>query len=163
MVESLNYRADSTMMKRFIIWGRIKPEDAQKFGRTAEHSAHQNALANILYGGTWGRKNLGNTLAGDGWRFRGRGFKQITGRDNYSRGSQRVYGDQRLVADPDLAAQPEAAALLAADFWASKQLNAAADRDDIVAVTLGINGGDVGLKERKAWLARAKKALGVAS
>lgn len=161
MEESLNYKADSKMMQKFIGWGRISKEDAQKFGKTADHPAHQNALANILYGGSFGLKQLGNTQPGDGWRFRGRGYKQITGRDNYARGSQRVFKDDRLVQNPDLAAQPEFAAMLAADFWDSKKLNPHADRDDIEAITRIINGGDTGLKERKEWLVRAKKALGL--
>lgn len=68
------------------------------------------AFFETVYGGAWGRKNLGNTEPGDGFRYRGRGFCQLTGRGNYVR-----YGKLlglRLVSDPDLANDPEAAAAI---------------------------------------------------
>lgn len=158
MVESLNYSAKA--LKTLFGRHRISLADADKFGRTADHPAHQNALANILYGGEFGRKNLGNTEPGDGWKFRGRGYKQITGRDNYTRGSQRVFGDDRLVENPELAELPATAALLAGDFWNQKKLNKFADKDDIVTITQLINGGQNGIEGRVAWLRKAKAALG---
>lgn len=69
VTESLNYSSDA--LKNMFGRHRISLADADKFGRNADHEAHQNALANILYGGEWGAKNLGNTQQGDGWRFRG--------------------------------------------------------------------------------------------
>lgn len=160
-VESLNYKADSKMMRRFIKWGRISEADAQKFGRTADHPAHENALGNILYGGKFGREQLGNTQPGDGWKFRAHGPSQLTGRSNFTRISRRIYGDDRLADHPELALQPEAIWLIAAEFWKMKNLAPRADRDDVEAVTQGWNGGDVGLDDRKEWLVKAKRALGL--
>lgn len=150
-VESLNYSYDSPMMRNFIRWGRISDADAKQFGRTAEHPAHENALANILYGGEWGRKNLGNDKPGDGWKFRGRGLKQLTGRDNYRRFSRAWLGDESLLDNPDRVGLPDGAVASAVWFWASKGLNQIADKGSVDAVTKVVNGGTVGLSDRKSW------------
>ncbi|WBT04789.1 hypothetical protein PFY01_08540 [Brevundimonas vesicularis] len=73
--ENLNYSVDGLL--RMFGRHRISEADARKFGRAPGRPAHQNAIANIIYGGEWGRKNLGNTEPGDGWRFRGGGEKQL--------------------------------------------------------------------------------------
>lgn len=159
VVESLNYAADSKMMRRFIKWGRISAADAEKFGRTAQHPANQNALANILYGGEFGRKQLGNTQPGDGWRFRGRGLKQLTGRDNYRRFSLAWLGDESLLITPDRVAAPDGAVASAVWFWNSRQLNQVADRGSVADVTLKVNGGDVGLNEREHWTSVYREAM----
>jgi len=150
-VESLNYAYDSPMMRNFIRWGRISDADAKKFGRTAGHPAHQNALANILYGGDFGRKNLGNTQPGDGWKFRGRGLKQLTGRDNYRRFSRAWLGDESLLENPDRVGNPDGAVASAIWFWKANGLNEVADRGSVDAVTKVVNGGTVGLADRKSW------------
>lgn len=80
ITENLNYRSDVLVDK---FKNRISQAEANKYGRTTGHKANQEAIANIIYGGDWGKKNLGNTLAGDGWKYRGRGFVQITGRRLY--------------------------------------------------------------------------------
>lgn len=154
VVESLNYSATSSMMARFVKWGRISREDANKFGRTDKQRANQSALANILYGGEFGRKQLGNTEPGDGWKFRGRGLKQLTGRDNYRRFSLAWLGDERLLEMPDLVGHPDGAVASAIWFWNSKKLNAEADRGTVASVTKVVNGGDVGLEAREAWTAK---------
>lgn len=150
-VESLNYAYDSPMMRNFIRWGRISDADAKKFGRTADHPAHQNALANILYGEEFGRKNLGNTQPGDGWKFRGRGLKQLTGRDNYRRFSRAWLGDESLLENPDRVSNPDGAVASAIWFWKANGLNEVADRGSVDAVTKVVNGGTVGLADRKTW------------
>lgn len=161
VVESLNYSADA-ILKTF---GRhrISEEDAKKFGRIdaevrkrtgwklADQPAHQNALANILYGGEWGRRNLGNTQPGDGWRFRGRGIKQLTGRDNYRRFSRAWLGDESLLQNPDRVANPDGAVASAIWFWRANGLNEIADRGSVDAVTKVVNGGNLGLSGRKTW------------
>lgn len=101
-----------------------------------------------------GRKDLGNTQPGDGDRFRGRGFLQTTGRANYAAASKASGLD--LVGDPDRAADPDTAVEIAVVYWATRHCAAAAQRDDVVAVTRLINGGTNGLADRKAALARAK-------
>lgn len=161
VVESLNYSADS-LIKTF---GRhrISVEDAKKFGRIdadvrkrtgwtlPDQPAHQNALANILYGGNFGRAELGNTVAGDGWKFRGRGIKQLTGRDNYRRFSRAWLGDESLLDNPDRVAQPDGAVASAIWFWKVNGLNEIADKGSVDAVTKVVNGGTIGLADRKSW------------
>ena len=104
-----------------------------------------------------GRKTLGNTKAGDGARFRGRGLIQLTGRRNYTHYGGLLGVD--LVAHPERAADFPLAAELAACFWRENGLNALADRDDLSAVTRRINGGLNGLASRARYLAKAKAAL----
>jgi putative chitinase len=105
-----------------------------------------------------GRADLGNTTAGDGPRFKGRGLIQLTGRANYT-----VYSaatGQDYVAHPErLAQDPAVACDVACWFWKSRKLNALADLDDVKAVTKRINGGYNGLDDRIAFLGRAKCLL----
>jgi predicted chitinase len=100
---------------------------------------------------------LGNTQAGDGKRFKGRGPIQITGRANYARYGQLLGRD--LVAEPQLAAQPEVAFSIAGLFWASNGLNEKADEEDFVGITKRINGGTNGLEDRQRYYAQAKAVL----
>lgn len=104
-----------------------------------------------------GRKDLGNTQAGDGKRYKGRGPIQITGRANYRKFGRRIGID--IERSPELAAVPSIGLILAAEYWAVHSLNALADRDDIVGITRKINGGTNGLADRKAHLATMKGLL----
>lgn len=151
--ENLNYAAAALV----ILFGRhrITSAQAEQFGRTADHPADPEALANILYGGEWGRVNLGNTQPGDGYKFRGQGPKQITGRANAvaTRDRLRVIHGTRVPdfeQHPEQFCTPEWGSWAAGDFWNSRNLNAPADRGDVEAVTKAINGGTIGLAERKA-------------
>lgn len=111
-----------------------------------------------------GRADLGNTHPGDGYRYRGRGLIQITGRANYAR-----YGallDIDLLGDPDLAMEPDAAVRIAGSFWVTHGLNALADRDDgtnsddvVMLITHRVNGGANGLADREYLTARAKAVI----
>lgn len=103
-----------------------------------------------------GRK-LGNTQAGDGNRFHGRGIFQCTGRTNYAYYGSKIGVD--LIAKPISATDPTNSLKIALEYWKAKGLNAFADRDDIVGITEKINGGHNGLAERKAYLAKAKQVL----
>lgn len=149
VVESLNYRAER--LKAMFGRHRISLADCDRFGRTKDHPADQVALANLLYGGEWGRRNLGNTEPGDGWRFRGRGLKQLTGRDNYRRCSRAWLGDETLLLHPERLSQPDGAVASAVWFWASRELNAVADRGSVQDVTRVVNGGQIGLQDRIHW------------
>ena len=144
LVESLNYSADVLLSK----FGRhrITIEQASRLGRTAGHPAQQEALANQLYGGEWGRKNLGNLEPGDGWRFRGRGLIQLTGRANYRRFAETigVSLNDAFLASLEV---PSTAAESAAHFWRVAGCNAIADTGDIAAVRRRVNGGELGLPE----------------
>lgn len=104
-----------------------------------------------------GRKDLGNTEVGDGKRFKGRGFIQLTGRSNY-----KAYSDDAglKLLDPGnevLVAKTPAHALgVSLWFWRRNNLNRHADKDDLRAVTKRINGGYNGLADREKYLLRAK-------
>jgi putative chitinase len=107
-----------------------------------------------------GRVDLGNTHPGDGPRYRGRGLIQTTGRANYRQATTAI---RRLdSAAPDFEADPVKleefpwALLAGIIYWQSRNINAAADRDDVVKVTKLINGGTRGLAERTAFLKKAK-------
>lgn len=104
-----------------------------------------------------GRADLGNTQPGDGVRFKGRGYIQVTGRHNYEQAGRALGLD--LVNNPQLAAQPENAARIAAWYWNSRNINEAANSGDFVQVTRLINGGTNGLADRQAYYARAQAAL----
>jgi len=78
--ENLNYKVD-TLIKLFSR-KRISEADARLYGRTDKQKANRKAIANIIYGGEWGKINLGNILPNDGWFFRGAGAIQLTGRRN---------------------------------------------------------------------------------
>lgn len=116
---------------------------------------NEEALANEVY-----HKRLGNTAPGDGFKYRGRGMIQLTGKANYQEFSDRLGLD--LIANPDLAFDPTIALRIAAEFWASRKwsgeraMNELADDDKLRAITYRINGGFIGLEHREADLARAK-------
>ena len=104
-----------------------------------------------------GRKDLGNLRRGDGRRYKGRGLIQLTGRANYRRIGARLGLD--LEGDPALAAEPVTSLKIACEYWTSRDINAAADRDDLPRVTRLVNGGLNGLEDRRRYLLRAKAAL----
>lgn len=101
-------------------------------------------IANVVYASRMGN---GPTESGEGWKFRGRGLKQLTGKDNYTRCGKALGVD--LVANPDLLLQPEYAARSAAWFWATNGCSAFIDQDDFVGLTKRINGGTIGLPDRE--------------
>ena len=104
-----------------------------------------------------GRSDLGNVVAGDGVRFKGRGLLQITGRANYAACGVALGLD--LLAAPQLLEQPGAACRSAGWFWQSRGLNRLADAGDQERVTRSINGGVNGLAERLALYQVARKVL----
>jgi len=88
-----------------------------------------------------GRKDLGNIYPGDGKKFKGRGYIQITGRNNYGACSKALFGDDTLVKNPDLLATPQYAMQSALWFWKDNGLNALADLQYFETITKRINGG----------------------
>lgn len=108
-----------------------------------------------------GRRDLGNTQPGDGQRFKGRGLIQLTGRANYTEYGRALGREAEILAQPELVANDKAlCADVAGWYWARRELNALADRDDLTAVTRRVNGGLNGLEERRRLLQRAKALLG---
>ena len=104
-----------------------------------------------------GRTALGNTMPGDGFRYRGRGLILITGRANYAACGEALGLD--LLADPELLEMPQHACMSAAWFWATKVLNTLADAGQFDKITQRINGGQNGAADRHAFNARALKVL----
>lgn len=105
-----------------------------------------------------GRRDLGNTQAGDGVRFKGRGLIQVTGRANYIDCGRALGVD--LISNPQRLADFDLACLSAGWYWDTRKLNGHADRDDVLTITKIINGGTNGLADRQSYLARAKRVLG---
>lgn len=122
----------------------------------AHESGNFRYMEEIASGAAYeGRKDLGNTQAGDGKRFKGRGPIQLTGRANY-----RKYGQQLGIDfenNPDIVALPSVGLLVACKFWADNGLNTLADKDDVLTITRRINGGTNGLADRKAHLAKLRQ------
>ena len=136
-------------------WPKRLPADlANKYGRTATQKANQSAIANIAYGNRMGN---GDEASGDGYKYRGRGLIQITGKDNYKMFSMKIFGNDSILQNPDLVAKDKKIAIHSAGwFWKDNNLNQFADKDDIIAITKKINGGIIGLEERKALTEKFK-------
>jgi predicted chitinase len=145
-MENLNYSADA--LRR--VFGKYfkTDEDASACARQPER------IANRVYANRMG--NRGES-SGDGWKYRGRGLIQLTGRQNYQAFADWV-GDPRVIDDPDLVAS-EYAVHSAVFFWDRNGLNTLADKDDVVALTRKINGGENGLAHRRELLNKANGLL----
>ena len=104
-----------------------------------------------------GRADLGNTVKGDGSKYRGRGLIQITGRANYAACGEALGLD--LLSMPELLEQPQYAAMSAAWFWSTRGLNTLADQGEFMKITRRINGGVNGLADRQALYDKALKVL----
>lgn len=104
-----------------------------------------------------GRADLGNTQPGDGFRFRGRGLIQITGRANFAAASRALATD--FVGSPELLSAPDMAARSAAWYWQSRGLNQLADAGNFMTITRRINGGVNGYADRLALHQAATEAL----
>jgi putative chitinase len=142
--ENLNYSAKALMAT----WPSRFPDAdiAEKYARQPE------MIANKVYGG-----RMGNTEDGDGAKFIGRGLIQLTGKDNYTAFGEAIGED--LVANPQLVEQPRYAALSAGWFWNKRGLNALADAMDIETLTKRINGGSIGIDDRKAKISMVLNAI----
>lgn len=157
VLENLNYSADRLM----VVWPRRFPTLA----RAAAYANNPEMLANQVYANRLGN---GDPLSGDGWKYRGRGPKQITGKNNY-RLMQQLLG-LPLLDQPDLLRIPEHGALAAAAYWDHAGCSALIDAGNFEAVTRAINGGlighedgnDVGLDDRVELYRHACRILGVA-
>jgi predicted chitinase len=121
----------------------------------AQQYAHNEAkLGNYVYGG-----RLGNVNPGDGFKYRGRGLIQMTGRAAYAKFGSKLGVD--LETDPDLAFHRDHCLEIAAAEWGAsgyhgRSCNELADADDIVGVTYAINGGQTGIDDRRFWLRKTK-------
>jgi len=148
--ENLNYSEKSLLA----VFGRYF--GAAPKANAAEYARNPEKIANRVYNDEFRKYKMGNTQPGDGWRFRGRGLKQLTGRENYT-GFGKFMGMSAEEA-AEYVATPKGAVESACWFWDTKKLNNIADTDDVVKMTKIINGGNIGLADRQA---RYKKAMEV--
>ena len=138
--ENLNYKAP-TLLKLFPKtpkrqWG-FTPEEA------AAYEKQPQKIANRIYSNRMGNRD---EASGDGWRFRGSGFLQLTGMSNFFHAGQALGVD--FIMQPELVRTPMYAAQTAGWFWQTHKLNQYADSGDFVTMTKRINGGTIGLEDR---------------
>ena len=133
----------------------VFPKYFVKAGRDANLYAKQpEKIANVIYAG-----RMGNTADGDGYKFRGRGPIQLTGKENYTAFGKAMGVD--VLTNPDVVSTDKKIALMSAIwFWNKSGLNALADKDDIKTMTKRINGGYIGLEDRIAHWKSALTMLG---
>jgi len=144
--ENLNYSADRLRVvfpKYF-----ISKEDANRYDRQPQK------IANRVYANRMGN---GSESSGEGYKYRGRGFIQLTGKSNYKELSNDTGTD--YLSDPDKLLSEADAMISALWFWNKNGLNSLADKDDIVGITKRINGGTNGLEDRKQLLNKYKSEL----
>lgn len=154
LVESLNYKA--TVLVPLFGEHRITEAQALAYGRIdGKQFANERAIANTVYGGAWGLKQLGNTMAEDGWRFRGRGMIQITGRANYERVGKLI--GQDLVGIPELLEQPRSALKACVAWWEDRIPDSMLG--ETTSIRRRVNGGALGLAEVQRLTRLAKVAL----
>lgn len=150
--ENLNYSVEGLK----IFGARLTAAQREQLGRqpgAASLSAERQAsIANLVYGGRYG-----NNLNGDGWKYRGRGLKQVTFRANYEACGKAL--NLPLLDNPDLLLQDANAARSAGWFWKVNNCNQYADHDDVTGLTRVINGGSNGLADRRARTDRALQVL----
>jgi putative chitinase len=148
--ENLNYGAQG--LRR--VFPKYFPTDAL----AQQYERQPSKIANLVYGSRMGN---GPESSGDGFRFRGRGLVQVTGKSNYTACSTALYGDPNILLDnPDILAEPDGAVRSACWYWNSRKINPVADREDTKEVTRLINGGSNGLQDRIDRYAAIKRILG---
>lgn len=146
--ENLHYRAETL--------DKVFPKYFKNAGRDANAYAKQpEKIANVVYASRMGN---GDTASGDGYRFRGRGVIQLTGRDNYTNFGKTI----GLTAEDviDYVTTKKGALESACWYWNSRDINAACDANDIVKMTKLINGGTIGLEDRQKHYTEALAILG---
>jgi putative chitinase len=152
LTENLNYSADTMAVvwpSRFAVLGpdkkpvKVKGKNQPNKFALALHRQPE-AIANTVYANRMGN---GNIESGDGWRHRGMGLKQLTGKDNQKRCGDALGMD--FIKNPELLLTPEGASLSAAWFWSVNKCGPIADSGDFVALTKKINGGTIGLEDRQ--------------
>ena len=151
--ENLNYseKALNAVFGRYFGTGGTKRN-------AAEYARNPEKIANYVYMDEFRKYKMGNVKDGDGWRFRGRGLKQLTGRENYT-GFGKFVGMTAEEA-AEYVATPKGAVESACWFWDTNKLNTIADTDDVVKMTKKINGGNIGLADRQQRYTKAMEVFG---
>ena len=140
LTENLNYSAKGLVAT----WPSRFPNEEY----AAEYARKPERIASKVYVG-----RMGNETPEEAAMYIGRGLIQLTGKENYANCGLGIGVD--LLGHPDWLATPKYAALSAGWFWNKKGLNALADSDDITSMTKRINGGNIGIEDRKAKINRA--------
>lgn len=155
MEENLNYSEKALNA----VFGRYFGAPPKR--NAAEYARNPEKIANYVYMDEFRSKGgqMGNVEEGDGWRFRGRGLKQLTGRNNYTGFGKTV--DMTAEEAAEYVATPKGAVESACWFWDTNKLNAIADGDDVTKMTKKINGGTIGLEDRQKRYTHALKVLGM--
>ena len=144
--ENLNYSAQRLLQ----VWPRhFRGRNINLYHRQPQK------IANVVYANRMGNSNK---ASGDGWRYRGRGLIQLTGKDNYKMLGDAIDAD--IVSDPDWILTPEGATISAGWFWKSRGLNDLADVENLREITRKINGGYNGHDDRVRKYRHIRKVLG---
>ena len=163
--ENLNYKAATLAAcwpNRFAVLGPDKKPKKDEKGKSIPTAVANSIagkpelIANLVYSARMGN---GPAESGEGWKFRGRGLKQLTGKDNYARCGRDLGVD--FVGNPDLLLEPLYAARSAGWFWRANALSTYADKGDLEGMTKKINGGLIGYAERKAKYDKVLAAMNV--
>jgi putative chitinase len=147
--ENLNYKAESLM--------RVWPSRFPNMDVARQYAMQPERIANKVYADRMGN---GPESSGDGWRYAGKGLIQLTGKDNYTRFAESI--DTPVEEIPEYLQTFEGAVQSACWFWEVNNLNQWADAGDILTLTKRINGGTIGLEDRKKHYAHALHVLGAA-
>ncbi len=150
--ENLNYSAKALRAVFGRYFGDAPKRDADEYHRNPE------MIANYVYMDEFRKYKMGNVEEGDGWLFRGRGLKQLTGRDNYTKFGATI--DMTAEEAADYVATPAGAIESACWFWANNGLNDIADNGTVKQMTKKINGGTIGLEDRVKRYFNAMEVLG---
>ena len=157
LTENLNYSEKALNA----VFGRYFGAPPKR--NAAEYARNPEKIANYVYQDEYRSKRgaLGNTEDGDGWLFRGRGLKQLTGRNNYTAFAKSI--DITAEEAAEYVATEKGAVESACWFWDANKLNTIADTDDVTRMTKKINGGNIGLDDRKKRYAAAIEILGMSA
>lgn len=145
-VENLNYSAEGLM--------KTWPSRFRTLAAAQPYARNPERIANHVYAN---RLENGNEASGDGWKYRGRGIIQLTGRANYRNAGAGIGED--LIGNPESVLLPKRSAAVACWYWKSNGLNALADTGQFAAITQRINGGQTGQADRERWLRDIRAVL----
>ena len=153
--ENLNYSAKALRAVFGRYFGNPPKRNADEYHRMPKN------IANYVYMDEFRKYKMGNVNEGDGWLFRGRGLKQLTGRDNYTKFGASVGLSAEEAAE--YVATEKGAVESACWFWDTNNLNEIADTDDVKRMTKKINGGSIGLADRQKRYTHAMEVLGMSA
>jgi len=146
--ENLNYKAESLC--------KVFPKYFPNIELANQYAHQQEKIANKVYGSRMGNSN---EASGDGYRYCGRGLIQLTGKDNYTAFAESI--ETPVEELPEYLSTFEGAVQSACWFWETNNLNQYADNGDILTMTKRINGGTIGIEDRKKHYDHALHVLGV--